>query len=238
MSTNGPALQTDDEYSSLVESVNRDYRIVTENISIGDFVIQFTRVSDPDSMLEEMEANATSDGVVEPCDQPYWAQAWESALAVSEELASRDCASLNALDLGCGLGLTGAVAAARGANVLMADASPPSLLFARLNSWPWRKQVRTRQVNWRTDNLHEQFHLIIGSEILYDRLDWPYLDRFWKAHLAPTGRVLLAEPGRFFGDEFLDWIEKESNWLVSLSSRKVHGENRPIRLIELTIPRE
>ena len=225
---------TEKALAQLLARVTGDYQTVTEIIKIGDVEIRFTRIENPDLLLEQMESNAASDGTVEPANQPYWAQAWESALAVAEELVVRDLSDVRVLDLGCGLGLTGTIAAARGARVVMADAAPPALLFARINSWPWRDRIRTQQVDWRHDSLQERFQLIIGSEIIYDRLDWPYLDQFWKEHLAADGSVLLAEPGRFFGDEFIEWAEQNSDWNIARSARKVEGENRPIRLLELT----
>ncbi len=38
---------------------------------------------------------------------PYWAQVWESAIVLAEELAAGDGAGLTLLELGCGIGLRG-----------------------------------------------------------------------------------------------------------------------------------
>ena len=90
--------------------------------------------------------------------------------------------------------------------MLFADLEAPALLFARLNSLPWRRRVRTRRLNWQRDRLAEKFDLILGSDILYERKQWEYLEPFWRAHLAEGGTVLLGEPGRQTGELFMPWI--------------------------------
>ena len=42
---------------------------------------------------------------------PYWADVWESAIVLAEELAEMDGSGLSLLELGCGLGLPSLVAA-------------------------------------------------------------------------------------------------------------------------------
>ena len=106
------------------------------------------------------------------------------------------------------------------------------LLFAQLNSLPWRRRVRTRQLNWQTDRLDEQFDLILGADILYERKQWDHLEPFWRAHLAPGGIVLLGEPGRQTGDLFIDWIASRG-WSLKQDQRKALGRERAIRLLEL-----
>ena len=141
--------------------------------------------------------------------------------------------SHSVLDLGCGMGLAGTVAAALGAKVLFADLEQPALLFAALNSLPWRRRVRTRRLNWRSDRLGEQFDLIIGADILYERPQWESLEPFWRAHLAPGGTVLLGVPGRQTGDLFIDWIAARG-WLMRHSEQPVPTRERPIRIFQLT----
>jgi predicted nicotinamide N-methyase len=188
---------------------------------------------------------------------PYWAELWDSAIGMGQVLARnrdeggrmKDEAGAVALsplhpssfilhpysrvlDLGCGMGLAGTVAAALGARVTFADLEAPALLFARLNSWPWRRRVRTRRLDWRNDQLGERFDLILGADILYERKQWDHLEPFWRAHLAPGGTVLLGEPGRQTGDLFVDWITPRG-WRLTRHSEKVSTREQPIRLFEL-----
>jgi predicted nicotinamide N-methyase len=140
----------------------------------------------------------------------------------------------NVLDLGCGMALTGATAAALGASVLLADLEPPALLFGQLNTVAFGNRVRTRRLNWQRDGLDEQFDLIIGADILYEKEQWQYLEPFWRSHLAPGGTLLLGEPGRMTGEMFLPWIVQRG-WELRESEQPVETRSRPIRLFRLNM---
>lgn len=139
------------------------------------------------------------------------------------------------LDLGCGMGLSGTIAAALGAKVLFADIEPPALLFARLNSLPWSSRVRTRKLNWQSDRLDERFDLIIGADILYERAQWENQELFLRHHLVAGGTVLLGEPGRQTGDLFIEWI-RQRGWTLETFAESVPTREKPVRVLRL-IPR-
>src|SRR5215218_451481 len=185
----------------LLARIARRYDVVQTSFNFGPLRLPFTRVADPDRVLdqvaEEEDRLERVSGVRSPGDQlhlPYWAELWDSAIGMGRLLATRKAELLkqpSVLDLGCGMGLAGTVAAAFGARVLFADLEPPALLFARLNSLPFADRVRTRRTDWRADRLGEHFNLIIGADILYERKQWEHLEPFWQAHLATGGKVLL-----------------------------------------------
>lgn len=205
----------------LLARLQRQRRIVTEPLVVGQLSWPFTRVANPDQVLVEMERQSNSTW------QPYWVEVWSSGRVLAEQLERCELAQWKVLDLGCGLGTVGAVAAARGARVLMVDAAPPALLFARLNSWPWRKRVATRRLDWRCDTLgSRRFRLIVGADILYERSEWEYLEPFWRRHLERGGQVLLGEPGRRVGDEFERWLhdrgwQVETQWTTDPAGQRV-----------------
>ncbi len=215
---------------ALLQRVQRKYLTVTEAVSIGPISLVFQRVANPDEMLERLEL-AQQAGRPVPKWQPYWAENWAASWGVAQVLVGRELAGRQVLDLGCGLGLTGAIAAAKGATVWMVDAAHPALLFSRLNTWPWRARVHVRRLDWRQDQLAVRFPLILGSDIIYDREDWPYLDLFWRQHLAEGGGVLLGESGRSTGAEFPGWLEGRG-WTVHRSHQVVPQAPKPIRIFE------
>jgi predicted nicotinamide N-methyase len=131
------------------------------------------------------------------------------------------------------MGLSGTVAAALGAKVLFADIEPPALLFARLNSLPWSSRVRTRKLNWKTDRLAEQFDLIIGADILYERAQWECQEPFLRHHLAEGGTVLLGEPGRQTGDLFIEWIRRH-DWNLEVFFENVPARSKPVRILQMS----
>ena len=224
---------------------------MTERRVVGPLSLPFTRIANPDTVLDE---------VVEECDRiekltgvrhedplhlPYWAELWDSAAGVGQILLEQyadlpERARLlgkhrfSVLDLGCGMGLTGTVCAALGAHVIMADLETPALLFAMLNSLPWQSRIRTRKLNWQTDQLAERFDLILGADILYERKQWEFLEAFWRAHLTPGGELLLGEPGRQTGDTFLEWAPARG-WNLERFDRQVPTRPTPVRTLRLTL---
>src|SRR5512147_2356452 len=131
--------------SHLLHRIHRRYQTVSETLALAGTHIHFTRIADPDAVLDQVaEAEdrleklsgkrATSDQL----HLPYWAELWDSARGVAELLPVLKSASphpiLSVLDLGCGMGLAGTVAAKLGMRVLFADLEPDALLFAQLNS--------------------------------------------------------------------------------------------------------
>ena len=233
------------EFGRLLTRIHRDYETITETVRVGTLALRFTRIADPNRVLDDVaEAEDRLEKVAGrrlPEDQlhlPYWAELWDSATGIGQWLtrnAPAGAGSLSVLDLGCGMGLTGTTAAAIGHRVLFADLEPPALLFARLNSLPWRDRVRTRRLDWRSDRLGEQFDLILGADILYERRQWDHLEPFWRAHLAAGGDVLLGEPGRQTGELFLPWI-RQRGWNLEELGEPVETRTKPIRILRLTRP--
>jgi predicted nicotinamide N-methyase len=224
----------------LLNRIHRRYATVTEPLQFGPVRIDFTRVADPNQVLDEIadeedrREKQTGRRFETPLHLPYWAELWDSGGGVCQHLVDHWAGRLvdrRVLDLGCGQGVTGAVAARLGAKVLFADLEPPALLFARYNAGG--RSVRTRRVDWQADHLGEMFDLIIGADILYDRKQWVYLEPFWAEHLAPGGSVLLGEPGRPTGGMFLDWL-RDRPWSVTEYAQRVPTREGAIRVFELS----
>ena len=220
------------------------YQTVQTSVRVGALNVPFVHIADPDRVLDQVaeeedrrEKLAGRRTAGDELHLPYWAEVWDSGAGVAQHLVSPPSdrwMGKSALDLGCGMGLTGTVAARLGMRVLFADREPPALLFARLNSLADAPRVRTRLLNWQTDRLGETFDLILGADILYEKRQWDFLEPFWRAHLAAGGTVLLGEPGRQTGDQFLDWIRARGGWDLRQHSEKVTTRPTPIRLFELT----
>jgi len=226
----------------LLDRIRRlGYDTVSSTIDLGSLHLPFVHIADPDRVLdrvaEEEDRLEKLRGTRTAGDElhlPYWAELWDSGAGIAQHLlADADrWKGKSALDLGCGMGLTGTVAARLGMNVLFADREPPALLFAALNSLSDADRVSTRRLNWQTDRLDERFDLILGADILYERRQWDFLEPFWREHLNPAGTVLLGEPGRQTGDLFLTWISQRA-WQLQQHSQKVATRPVPIRLFEL-----
>lgn len=228
------------EFYSLRERIRRQYTIVTEPMVLGDLSFDFTRVTNPDAVLDQVAAaedvrtrlSGTHD--TEPLHLPYWAELWDSAFAMARHIADHHeiFADQLVLDLGCGQGLSGVAAAYCGASVTFADLEAPALLFARLNSLGSKNHCRARRLNWQRDRLGEQFDFILGADILYERSQWPFLNQFWHAHLKTAGQIWLGEPGRPTGEGFLQYAVS-TGWRIEQDEQSLPGRNTPIRIFKL-----
>jgi predicted nicotinamide N-methyase len=230
------------KHHALLWRIRRRFATVTAPLRIGSLDFSFTRVADPDRVLDELaeavdlQQRLTGRRESQVQHLPYWAEVWDSAAGIGQHLQERKSVlpGKRVLDLGCGQGLAGCVAAELGADVLLADLEPPALLFARLNSLQSSGRVRTRQLNWQTDTLDQKFDFILGADILYDAAQWTYLEPFWRRHLTKGGSVLLGEPGRQTGDKFGDWI-KSAGWNLQLFEQPIPTRPKPIRIFQITI---
>ena len=237
----------------------RRFDLLVETVPIGPLRVQFTRVLDPQKVLDDLcqkiDIHERTTGQRVAGDQlglPYWAELWDSAIGVGQWLVGDSAEwSVNSaqrtnyltndhsplttvLDLGCGMGLAGAVAAMLGAKVVFGDIERDSLLFACLNGLHYSDDVSARRVDWQQDDLRQRFDLILGSDVLYDKTQWEYLDAFFRRHVGEKGRVVLGEPGRQTGDNFIGWIQ-ERGWSLHHDVQCVPSRTVPIRLFVLTL---
>jgi len=227
---------------ALLDRIHRRFETVTEDIGIGKLSIRFTRAADPNRVLDDIVAEEdrreklTGIRQDDPQHLPYWAELWDSARGIAAALAKMNLTpETEVLDLGCGMGLCGAAAAALGARVILADVEPPAVLFARLNCLPFGSRASARQLNWQIDRLPRQFDLILGADILYERPQWNFLNEFFKTHLAESGTILLGEPGRPSGDSFIPWIT-QNGWNLEESAEMTTPTEKRIRVLKLTRP--
>jgi predicted nicotinamide N-methyase len=230
----------------LLARLQRRYDIVERVYTIGPLTVPFAQVRDPNKVLDDVAAEDDRreklSGKRLEDDQlhlPYWAELWDSAFGVASFMVRdhgdqrRDFGTTDTLDLGCGMGLSGTVAAMLGHRVVLADLEADALLFARLNTARFHDRVRTRQLNWKSDRLEDRFDLILGADVLYERAQWGFLEPFWRYHLKPGGRVLLGEPGRQTGDLFLEWIAAKG-WSMQRHAENIPTREKPIRILALS----
>lgn len=129
---------------------------------------------------------------------PYWADVWESAIVLAEELSMLEAAGRTLLELGCGLGLPALVAARKGFLVTATDYEQPALeglvYTAGLNDVPCPE---TRIVDWRNPPHDLGRHdLVVAADVLYERHHPAALAGVLLRSLEPTGEAIVADPCR------------------------------------------
>jgi predicted nicotinamide N-methyase len=179
--------------------------------------LRVTRPASIDQILDQAASDPEQ-------NLPYWAELWPSGIALGAYLLHhRDLVHDKlVLELGCGVGITAAIALGIGAEVIATDYAPEALSLTRLTSLRHAgHEPETVQVNWRDaeDPLlsgSRRFSVILAADVLYERRDIiPLLDLMDRM-LEPDGLFLLAEPGRPPARAFLEqavargWRDRQS----------------------------
>ncbi|HMO14319.1 MAG TPA: methyltransferase [Pirellulaceae bacterium] len=221
--------EQDGERQQLLNRLSRSYEIHERTLRFGSTDFHFWALVDPNTLLDEVTLQASH---AELPWQPYWGQLWDATHGLCEELMHLDLEDRTVLDLGCGLGIAGAVAASRGARVLLADNAIPALDFAKLNCWLWRDQTKVQFLDWNTDDLQQKFDLIVGADIVYDSTAIPGLSRFLRKHVACDSRILLSETYRVMTDDLIK-LFRQDRWKIRERTCPPQLDRRKVRIFEL-----
>jgi len=173
---------------------------------------------DVDALIDE-EAFARDERI------PYWANVWESAVVLAEELALLDGAGRRFLELGCGLGLPAVVAARRGFVATASDYEEAALEGVRYNAdRNGAGQLAVRLVDWRRlpEDLGE-FDLVGAADVLYEKHHAVALAGVLARTLAGGGVALVADPGRARAAEFEPAAAAAGLAVERQPARRPHG---------------
>ena len=174
-------------------------------------------------------------GGADPPEPPYWAHLWSGALVLA---AAVPAGAGDVLEVGCGLGLPGLVAARRGARVTFVDRVPAESEFVRASAAANRvARAAFVAADATTTALRARFDLVLAAEILYDRDAFAPLAAALARHLAPTGRALLTDANRTDTTSFYEAL-KATNLTWTATDHVVREERLPvtIRLVEIRHP--
>lgn len=196
--------------SPAFDALTDRFPLETIDITIGERLWHVSCVTDQDALL---------DGIVEVEHVPYGFLLWESAVALAQLLVQRgdQLRGKRVLELGAGVGLSGLVAQALGANVWQTDHRADLLVLAeqnaRQNGVPIPHQFLA---DWRTWDHTPQYDFILGADILYERAMHRYLAPIFRQNLAPGGQLLLADPSRPQALELIAQLET-AGWRIDIT---------------------
>jgi predicted nicotinamide N-methyase len=170
-------------------------RIAGFEATLTDVVVDEARVAL--WQVDRLERHVDRDALLaseDPPEPPYWAHLWSGAVVLARALPRTRGPTL---EIGCGLGLPGLVAAGHGAPVVFVDRVPAALAFVRASAEANRlRGVRLVAADATTPGLRGAFELVLAAELLYDRAALPALARGLGSVLAGDGRALIADAGR------------------------------------------
>ena len=180
----------------------------------GGRTIRLVQPADPDRLLDESKVhdwNRRDDYM------PYWAYLWPAAYLLAEAVTRENWPEkVEALEIGCGLGLAGLVGLACGLRVEFSDYDPAPLDFvtrsAAENGFD-ASQFATRLLDWRRPARRDvSGHP--GADVIYEARLVPLVAGVLGKMLAPGGIGLIASPYRMSAEGFPAAVES-----VGLSCR-------------------
>lgn len=132
---------------------------------------------------------------------PYWADLWPASRMLSKAILREPWPKteppLEALEIGCGLGLPGVVALSCGLRVIFSDYDETALEVAannaRINGF---SNFRTLALDWRAVPDDLRVPVVLASDLLYELRSVPPVVSLIKKVLLPGGFCLLTDQDR------------------------------------------
>jgi predicted nicotinamide N-methyase len=198
---------------------------------------EFGRLQVSLMMIKRLEDYVDSEALLRDADAPeppYWAHVWPGSRSLARWMSRADCAGRRVVDIGCGLGLAGIVAALRGAAVTMFDAAHGGVEFARANAALNGCCVNLLRTDIRCPGIRGLFDYCLAADVTYDPALQAAVAGFIAAHLAPRGRAWCAESVRTFDQGFRRACEAHGLQVNEHETREFdEGRDVPVRLTDV-----
>jgi predicted nicotinamide N-methyase len=171
-------------------------------------------------------------------EPPYWAHLWTGSRALARLVATEiECASRRVIELGCGLGLAGIVAAMRGGTVTLLDCAWEGVSFAAANAALNSCRAHVIQSDLRSPGLRGMFDYCLAADVTYDPALQEALAVFLAAHLAPGGHAWCAESVRTVDQGFRRACQRQRLQVTEREVREPEdGRDVPVRITEVVRP--
>jgi predicted nicotinamide N-methyase len=142
---------------------------------------------------------------------PFWTDLWPAARMLAKVILREPLpAGAEVLEVGCGLGLPGVVALARGLRVTFSDYDAAALEFAarnaRLNGF---QEFRVLRLDWRDPPPDLRVPMVLGSDLIYEVASVVPLVGLLKRVLLPGGQCLLTDQERVPSQHLRDTLAAE-----------------------------
>ncbi len=213
--------------------------LATETLDLNGLSLSYQRPKSPDRLLDLETVAKAHDA-----DQymPYWAALWPVSKYLAHAIyeTSWDL-PVKAIELGCGLGLPGLAALARGIEVLFSDYDATALRVvaesvaqnklagAQYLHFDWRSLLQPK-LDTNTSSLVGAFDLVMASDLIYEERQVKPLVAAFSKLLKPTGLVFVADQDRPYRELFIDELKTHQflvkSWSVpkqTVGGLDVHG---------------
>ncbi len=182
--------------------------IVREDVFIDDRTFHLSRPDESFALLKHPFAQAAFE---KDEYMPYWTDLWPAARMMAKVIYRATWpANLTALEIGCGLGLPGVVALAKGIKVIFSDYDATAVRFAARNAeLNGFTEYRTLQMDWRFPPPDLKVPMVIAADLIYEQRNVTPVVQLIKKVLEPEGTALLADQDRISARILTDALTEE-----------------------------
>lgn len=184
----------------------RGYPVLVRNLFLGDRTYEIIGPANYDELIDTPEV---AERFARDEYLPYWAEFWPAARVMAERILRWGPATQSprptVLEIGCGLGLVGLVAAHLGYPTTLTDYDEDSVAFAAENARRNHIALATaRALDWTTFDARVLADRILACEVLYEDRHIAPIARFLRNHLKPGGVALVCDTCRRPADAFAE----------------------------------
>lgn len=189
-------------------------------------------------VVDGLEDYVDTDALLRDADAPeppYWAHLWPGARCLARLMTTqRECRGHRVVEVGCGLGLSGILAAMVGATVTLLDTAHDALRFAQASAALNNCRVATVRTDVRHAGIRGRFDYCLAADVTYDPLLQTALADFLAAHLASGGRAWCAESVRTYDQRFRHACERHGLQVSEHEERQPDdGRDVSVRITEV-----
>ena len=212
-----------------MSAFHEQYETDTSSLTIGENRFQFFVPKFLDSFLDK-------DDVFN--EFPLWSKIWEASIVLANHLAAMPAdPKKHFLEIGCGIGVVGIVAAYCGHRVTMTEYNRDSLNFARANAVvnhaPEFPAPEIVELDWTKPSLEGRFDMILGSEVVYKEAYFKPLMALFRRYLKPNGEIVLAEGLRKTSLEFFKRMSDSCDIKAQKKILRSAGEEKRVILARM-----
>jgi predicted nicotinamide N-methyase len=194
-------------------------RLVREPIFIEGRTFYISRPDDSDRLLDHPGVRAT---FAAQDYLPYWADLWPAARMLAKIILRQTWTpGLQALEIGCGLGLPGIAALASGLRVIFSDCDATALHFADLNARDnGFDQFELLQLDWNHPPAGLRVPVLLASDLIFELRNVVPLVGFIKKAILPDGFCLMTDQDRVPAHFLRETLAAEG---LTFRTKIVHG---------------
>lgn len=221
-------------------------KVTREEIPLPDgkkFTLEIEELENLEETIDELFLELERTGKPELLEDlcPYFGCVWPSARGLAEYLLmnspEKDEGAVRLLEVGCGLAVP-SIALARNfrlSKIVATDFHPEVPAFLKENLARNRVSAENfeyRELDWRKPPADlGKFGIVIGSDILYEKSHPGDLAEALVQLVKPSGRVIIADPGRPYLSVFVDEMKARGFFAkpitFSVANDPVRGSTLP-----------